>query len=366
MKTTVPQRNAAMDVVRCLAFWSVVSFHYSVYTGFFQTLVLGSRMYLLTLIRSASMVCVPSFLILSGYLMKNKTPTRQYYRKLIKTVSLYFLASGCCYLYSYRLSGSFLSFLLDTLNYKASYYAWYMEMYLGLFLLIPYMNTLYNGLSDERSRRGLIFTFLILTAIPGITNCFQFSPESGWQIAYDGAASQILLPGWWQKLYPLTYYFLGAYLKDHPLKLSRKKNVILFLLAVIVNGTLNYVINYGREFFHGPWQDWGSILNVAQSVLLFNLLAGMEFKCLSGRPARLLSRISGLTLSAFLVSCIFDDIVYSALLRYQPVTAYLLPWYPVTTILVFTGSLCLAWILEKVYQLLSAAFRAVSSHIFVH
>lgn len=363
MKTTVPQRSAAMDVIRCLAFWCVVSVHFFVYTGFYHTLVLGSRMYLFMLIRSASMSCIPLFLMLSGYFMKNKTPTRQYYGKLIRTVSLYFLASGCCYLYSYRLSGSFLSFLLETLNYRASFYAWYMEMYFGLFLLIPYVNTLYNGLPDDRSRRGLIVTLMLLTAATGVTNCFQFSPESGWQIAYEGAESQILLPGWWQKLYPLTYYFLGAYLKDHPLKLSRIKNVLLLLLAVICNGTVNYFFNYGKEFFHGPWQDWGSILNLVQSVLLFNLLAGMEFKCLSGRPAKLLSRISELTLSAFLVSCIFDNIVYSALTRHQPVTAYQLLWYPVTTALVFAGSLFLAWILEKLYQFLSCAVRAVGSRI---
>lgn len=353
MNHSLLQRNPAMDVIRCVALFSVISVHFFLHTGFYDTYLVGSALYLFMQIRAASTVCVPLFLLLSGYLMKNKVASRQYYSKLIKIVSLYMMASGCCYLYRNGLSGTLISFLLETLDYKAASYSWYMEMYFGLFLLIPYLNVLYKGLSTERSRRGLIVTLLIMTAFTEVINCFYLSPEIGWQLTNDIEISQTFLPNWWQGIYPLTYYFLGAYLKDHPLKISRKGNILLLLAVMFGNGTWNYIVNYGKEFMYGTWQSWGSILVLTQSVLLFNLLAGMNFKYLAGKPAKILSRMSELSLSAFLVSWIFDDLIYTALTRYQPVTAYQLPWYPVTTIAVFLASLCLAWILDALYHLLA-------------
>lgn len=351
MKQSISNRNVAMDVIRCVALLGVHSIHYFFHTDYYGLLQVGSRLYLFMLIRAASMTCVPLFLMLSGYLMKNKKPSRQYYSKLIRIVSLYILASLCCYLYQTRFTGNVFSFILRTLNYTASGYAWYMNMYFGLFLLIPFLNILYNGLPDLRCKHLLILTLLVMTAFTGIINCFCYFPETGWQLSGEVSQYQTILPDWWQDIYPLTYYFLGAYLKDHPLKLSKKCNLLLLLLAMFGNGTLNYVINYGQEFMHGAWQNWGSVLNVIQSVLLFNLLAGMEFKALSGKAAGLLSRVSELSLSAFLVSWMFDDLFYSMLRQFQPVPVYRLNWYPVTTMLVFVCSLLLAWILEKIYSL---------------
>lgn len=359
MNHSLSQRNPAMDVVRCVALFSVNSVHFFLHTGFYDAYMVGSILYLFMLVRTASLVCVPLFLLLSGYLMKNKVASHQYYRKLIKIVSLYMMASGCCYLYSNGLSGTLLSFLLETFDYTAAPYSWYMEMYFGLFLLIPYLNTLYKGLPTKKSRSGLILTLLIMTAFTEIINCFHISTEYVWTATNNSAVIQTFLPDWWQGIYPLTYYFLGAYLKDYPIKLSTRNNLLFFLLAVFINGTLNYFACYGGVFVHGPWQSWGSILNVTQSVLLFKLLAGIEFKCLAGKPIRILSRISELSLGAFLVSWIFDDLIYTVLTRFQPVTVYQLPWYPVTTFAVFLASLYLAWILDKLYHFLTRTITSL-------
>ena len=361
MNTTPQNRSISLDVIRCTALFLVVSVHFFLYIGFYSCLLVGSRLFLFTLIRTLSMTCVPLFLMLSGYLLKNKAPNRQYYSKLIKTVCLYFLASACCYIYQVRSSGNLLSFLLYTLGYSASHYAWYMNMYFGLFLLIPYLNVLYNGLPNQRSRQGLILSLMIMTAFTGLVNCFAPSPDGGWQLSSEVGIYQVILPDWWHKIYPLTYYFIGAYLRDHPLKLSRKCNALLLLLALVGNGTLNYCISYGKEFLQGSWQDWGSALNILQSALLFNLLATMDFTFLPARVTPLFRKISDLSLSAFLVSWIFDDLIYPAVIRLQPSIAYRLLWYPLTTTLVFTGSICLAWLLDGLYSLISRGLRFLST-----
>lgn len=351
MTQSLSKRNTGLDIIRCIALLGVHSVHFFLYTEYYSLLQVGSRLYLFMLIRAASMTCVPLFLMLSGYLMKNKTPSGQYYSKLTRIISLYILASLCCYLYRTRFTGNLFTFVLQILNYTASGYAWYMNMYFGLFLLIPFLNILYKGLPDLRSKHILILSLMILTSFTGIINCFCYSPETGWYLSSEVSQYQTILPDWWKDLYPLTYYFLGAYLKDHPLKLTRKCNVLLLLLAMLGNGTFNYAINYGQEFMHGAWQDCGSILNLIQAVLLFNLLAQTDFSALPGKAVRLLSKASELSLSAFLLSWIFDELIYSVLRQFEPVIAYRLNWYPVAVFTVFVCSLMLAWILETLYSL---------------
>lgn len=351
MANQSPKRTVSLDLIRCVALFLVVSVHFFMHSGFYSCIMVGSRLYLFTLIRTVSMTCVPLFLMLSGYLLKNKTPCRKYYSKLIRTIWLYLLASACCYLYEYRQSANVAGFLLRSLDYSASHYAWYMNMYIGLFLLIPYLNVLYNGLAGRRQRQGLILTLLIMTAFTGLVNCLVPSADGGWEFSREVSLYQTILPDWWHKIYPLTYYFVGAYLRDHPLNLSKKRNALFLLLALTGNATLNYVISYGQEFVQGSWQDWGSALNILQSALLFNLLAQTDFSRLPAKAAPVLTRISDLSLSAFLVSWIFDDMAYSALIRYQPGISHRLLWYPVITLSVFTASLCLAWILDTLYSL---------------
>ena len=353
-------RNTALDVARCLAFFSVISVHYFLNNQYYDIFLIGPRMLLHTILRSASMVCVPLFLLLSGYFLKNKRPDRNHYKKLVRLVCLYVMASGCCYFYNFGFTGNLFQFIRETLGFTAAKYAWYMNMYFGLFLLIPYLNILYNGLPSQNSKIQLIFTLLFLTSFISIANSFAYHEGIGWTIAVSTTVNQVLLPDWWANLYPITYYFLGSYLKDHPLPIKRFWNFLLYILVAVGTGILNFVLAQGNVFLHGPWQDWGSILNVAQSVLLFNLLTNMELKRFPKKLCTRLSRISGLTFSAFLVSYIFDSIVYRYLSQIQPSPALRLVYYPLTTFVIGSCSLLLSWVLDCIYDLLASGV----SHLF--
>lgn len=48
------------------------------------------------------------------------------------------------------------SFILGTLDFTGSNYSWYIEMYIGLFLLAPFLNLAYGKLkSKSKSRYSL-------------------------------------------------------------------------------------------------------------------------------------------------------------------------------------------------------------------
>ena len=60
-------------------------------------------------------------------------------------------------------------------------YSWYIEMYLGLFLLIPFLNIVYNGLPSQKAKLWLVITMLILTALPAVVNIYNFDTLSWWK-----------------------------------------------------------------------------------------------------------------------------------------------------------------------------------------
>ena len=50
------------------------------------------------------MICVPLFLLLTGYLMKNKELSIKYYKGIGNTLFVYVLASIACVLFKNRLN----------------------------------------------------------------------------------------------------------------------------------------------------------------------------------------------------------------------------------------------------------------------
>lgn len=365
MKKHISSRNPAMDIIRCLALFGVVSTHFFYYSGFYNRYISGSRMYVLTIIRSASMVCVPLFLLLSGYLLQSKKPTRQYYLKIIKTVGIYFLASIFCYL-SYLFfhgralhSASVSELLRMTLGFDATFYSWYINMYIGLFLLIPYLNVLYQHLDSQKSKQALIITLLIITAVPHMINSSAYSSTGGWTLAVNAYENQILFPDYWIDFYPITYYFIGSYLKEYPIKLNRSLHTVAAAVSVLSIGTLNYCLSYGTAFREGPWQNFGSLLNAIQAVLIFSLLAQADYRNISPRTAHLFSRLSDLCLGGYLVSWIFDNYFHPILQHIQPVPEYKLEYYLPVTLAIYICSLSLSAVLNLIYHLFEKLFSVV-------
>ena len=141
----ITKRNSALDITRIFAMFSVISVHFFLNNGFYSEPMLGKRMLVMTIMRTGFMVCVPLFITLTGYLMSRKTWSRGYYRGITKTLGIYVLASIACILYKILVVGSEIPFdraFFSVLNYSGANYAWYIEMYIGLFLLSPLLNIL--------------------------------------------------------------------------------------------------------------------------------------------------------------------------------------------------------------------------------
>ena len=200
-------------------------------------------MFIMTLMRSFFIICVPLFITLSGYLLKNKKLEKSYYKRISKIIITYILASLLCVFYSVvflKQDFTIKSIILNVLNFSAAPYSWYIEMYLGLFLLIPFLNIVYNALPSQKWKIWLIITFIILTSLPSVVNIYNSNSLDWWVLPSSSSTMDKLIPAWWQGMYPITYYYIGCYLSEYGLKMRKSLNLLLIILSTIFSGTFCY------------------------------------------------------------------------------------------------------------------------------
>lgn len=66
------ERNCNLDIIRCVAVFTVICVHFFLNSEYYTYPIVGERMYIMTFICTAARVCVPLFLLLTGYLMRQK------------------------------------------------------------------------------------------------------------------------------------------------------------------------------------------------------------------------------------------------------------------------------------------------------
>lgn len=368
MEEVKQTRNPTLDVIRIFAFLCVVSAHFFLHGGYYSVYIVGGRLYLATLMRTFLIICVPLFLMLSGYLMRHKKPTKAYYKKLIRILREYVLASLFCMLCRAVEKGGTASDMmayffrqsLGILSYQTVEYGWYVEMYIGLFLLIPFLNVLYNGLQDKREKQKLIFTMMLLSGIPEVANSLQFTLP--WTMIYNDPADFLtLLPNWWTMIYPVTYYFIGAYLSEYPLNLSRRKTAVLSLAVLLLAGTYSYWRNADKEFLYKLWQDHQSLFTIVQAVLVFHFFLQMDLRRIPSVGKKILAGLSELSFCAYLVSSVFDRYFYNLFMRDLGLLIHKPQYFFVLVPIVTVCSLACAFVLVGISRNIEKMMRKVAS-----
>ena len=310
------ERDFSLDAVRACAAVLVIAVHFFLHTGFYDLPLTGPVMALGAWLRMAFMPCVPLFLMLSGYFCARRRWSRRYPLGLVPVLLVYLLCGTVCLLFRVLYLKEPLR-LLDALKqypaFSAAPYGWYVAMYLGLYLLMPFLNTAWRGL--DRSEQGaLLLALLLLVSLPTLTNLF-FQ----------------LLPDWWTALYPAAYYLLGVWLRDPPERLTRLGGgwlLLGWLSAAAAAVALRWVFAGGGTFTWTSYTDYNSVFVAVEAVCAFLLLR----RCRGDRFPKLLrrgvSRLAQLSLPVFLLSYVFDSLFYPILNSAVPTLKGRLPFLP--------------------------------------
>lgn len=278
--------------------------------------------------------CVPLFLMLSGWLCSGKELSARYYLGLVRILLLYLICSAACLifraLYLHEQIG--LRYIFGSVvNFYACGYAWYVMLYFGLFLMIPFLNTVYNGLDSRNKKLALVATMFALSVLPSLLN--QFIQ---------------LYSIWWVKLYPLCYYFIGAYLREYrPVK---KAGSWLALLAAALLAFAAFDLFFYRS-------RGGEIVGISYenyqvfcvSLLIFCLLLSLPGK-LPTWASRAFALVSEQSFTVYLMSWIADWLIYPEFVRLVPEVRERFVWMLPCALLSLVISLVLALAADAVYK----------------
>lgn len=341
-------RNPNMDLVRIVATFSLISLHFFAYTNFYQETIEKGDRYIMCMIgaRVLFMECVPLFVILSGYLLSRKELSVSYYKGIVYTAVIYVIVSIICIMYRIGINKQALTFTAGVkmiLNYSAAEYSWYIEMYLGLFALIPFLNLIYHNLKTKRGKQALILTMLILCTLPSMCNIY--------------AQGTKIVPAWWMGLWPVMYYFIGCYIREYPIKLPWIWNLAILGVALAGCAAFSYTRSVGALFEKGAYNEWGGWHNVLISVLMFLFLSNLKLDRLPDVVKGIMFGISKLSLGIYLSSWMLDDYVYKRLMADLTDFEEKSEHFVGAVTRVFFGALVVSLVANILYWMLAAGLK---------
>lgn len=281
-------RVVGLDIVRSCAIFFVIAGHFFVlHTPFEETKLDSVSIFVQATALQLFYTSVPLFLILTGYLNANKTISRKYYSGIWRVLVAYVFFSIITVLFrKYYLheDESLYRWIYKILNYSAIPYAWYIEMWIGIFLMSPFLNVLYRALPTRKHKQLLVITAFVMTALP-----------LSWYHVF---------PQYWMKCFPVFYYFVGSYIREYQPMVKTRYLIIAAVVCCLTNPLYKFLDKPALCFGGGVNGLFGSVLAVVFFLLVYK--TDINNRLLKG----VLSRVSILSLDMYLCCYIFDAIFY--------------------------------------------------------
>lgn len=289
-------RTVGLDVIRTLAIFLVIFGHFFVLnTDFTHLIVNNVSMFVQALLMNIAFTGVPLFLMLTGYLNANKRWSKKYFKSLIRVLASYlFFAVITIAFRKYWMHQdevSWYQWFMNIMNFTAVPYGWYIEMWIGLFLMTPFLNILWKALPDKRNKLGLIAVLIVMSAFPSFLNYHTLE----------------LMPNWWENIFPVMFYYIGTYIREYMLKIKS----LWIIISVIIVASINPVINI--TLFHGQEYQWFTLSNhsLTCTIIATLLFVGLyRVNVHVGIIRTIFTRVSMVSLDMYLVCYIFDQLVY--------------------------------------------------------
>lgn len=350
------KRNYNLDIIRLFALLCVISVHFFYNNGFYSEIIQGKTLFISIIIRSFFMICVPLFLILTGYLMNNKEPSKKYFFGIKKILIEYVICSFICYFFFSvfnKTNINLYDMFFGILSFKNARYSWYVEMYIGLYFLIPYLNIIYKELNEQKKKKTLIIVLFIISILPTFTNTFNFKRVN---IINDIGTHQQILPAYWYSIYPLFYYFVGCYINEYKPNIGKIKNILLIFISTLLFGTLCFIQSYNHMFSWNYFQSYNSVFVSLNAILIFIYLLNIKlnFNHLTGK---ILKSLSNSVFCGYLLSSIFDTIYYKIFLEKADNWIDKLINFPLLVVLIFISTIISALILTKIVSFIKNSFK---------
>ena len=306
------KRDFGADIVRIAAGILVLVLHFYLRNGFYYREVTDYWGFFALIGRSISLCCVPMFVVLTGYLKCQKEWSGSYYRSLVPILISYVLISILHLFYKIFYEGGHMSagqWILQFTDFQLATYGWYVGMYIGLFLLSPLLNRIWNSCRTHREHLGVVLTLTAVTFIPAAVNTIL-------------AVEEKLLPAYFTKMYYISYYFIGCYIRTYRPKVKRSLLMLMILTISVCITVVNLCTRTkAADFYTGYSPSYDHLLTAIMTTCMFLLLYSFDTK--REWVKRAAARISGGIFEMYLMSYMFDRVIYGLYPKQGAMSAYL-------------------------------------------
>lgn len=272
----IKERQSNIELLRILTMMGVIVLHYNnPIIGKGLVYSQGINYWFLSFMESLCICAVDIFILISGYFMYKSST-----RKLIKPLSLIIqvmVFSVGQYLISVLLGNSAFSGRVLFKSLVPNNY--FMILYITLYFLHPYINSLFINQTKRKKREMLIVLICLFSIWPTLVDVF--SEIAGFQ--WNGLSSIGLYGSQWgySIVNFVLLYIIGAYIRyreDDENNPSTTKLVFYIILCTVIL-TLWSGINDITGFFSekSAWEYCNPIM-ILQSILIFQLFKKMNLK----------------------------------------------------------------------------------------
>lgn len=309
-------REAGIDLFRCLGLLFVNGLHSFLYNGFYYLPQEGMWVWLANSVRWLFYGCNGMFMLMTGYLKSDKPWNKHYYKGLLTVIVGYLLTCVISYPIRYFFLGEkdalgvWVQRLLTFSNY-----AWYVEMYIGLILVSPFINLAFARITDRRGILALTGSMILVSALP---TAFTISgPDGGYS----------LFPDYWKSLYPITLYVIGAAIKRLRPKVPAWGGIggaCLIAMGLGFVSMLTATDGFSSGFTQGYGGFWVTLMVTSLFLGIYRLPVGGKF-------GKLLGWISGGVFEGFILSRLLDVWVYGLVPQWHTPQMYPVIFLCITT-----------------------------------
>jgi len=249
----VDGRETGMDLVRTIAALFVISVHHVRSLDYYQETLNHFGAYFATYMRWLFFCCVAMYFTISGYFLRKRELSESHYLKFWRILRAYILICVIVQIAKARILHIDWTGLGNGIFTYA--YSGFMSQYVWLYCLIPFLNIIWNNLTRHKRQILIIICICVTSLYPSV---------------------KLFVPMRFLETYPITYYFIGAYIAEYKPLVNKKilcTGIVFWLLCISIGtiqnaagGTFNWMYlntsGLGYEIFP----------NVMITILVFLLL----------------------------------------------------------------------------------------------
>lgn len=280
------QYQYGLDIIRFAAMVLVVIFHGLILNTLIITIIDSLPLLLSEMMFCISYSCNGLFMMLTGYLKKNKKPSLSYYAKLPQFLVEYgicYIVCGLFHIYYLKEELTIKQVINGIFTFGDVTHVWFVKMYIGLFLFSPFLNILYINIRTEKEKYLFITVLITVYSLPYSYTNF------GWR--------------WYEDGYCVMYYFIGCFIREYQPSFNRFYCICFIIIIAIIQ---SLVPIYNPKVTVHNFYNIGCVIT---TTLLFILFYKLKVKKMNNF-CKFFRKITDCSFSFFLLNHIFEMIFY--------------------------------------------------------